>query len=65
MEVTVNKIDPHNAEESLSRFGSFSARSVTVDGNEIVVLIYSNGPWPHHNIIERAIDAIPTLRKIV
>lgn len=65
MDIHVDKIDPHEAEGRIEDFGAFSARSVFVDGDEIMVLIYSNGPTPHMNAVERAIDSMSELRSIV
>jgi hypothetical protein len=57
--LTVTKIDPHEAERGLDKFGTFTARRIVIDGNEIVVMIYGNGPTVHMNAVERAIDAMP------
>lgn len=66
-EIEIEKTDPHHAQDRLAtnEFDCFSARSVMIDGNEILVMIYGNGPTAHINMVERAIEAMPKLQAIV
>jgi hypothetical protein len=61
-DIEVRKVDPHKAEQTIGTFRTFSARTVTIDGHQMLVMIYGNGPTPHINTIERAIDAMPIVR---
>lgn len=60
-DIRIEKIDLHQAEKRIEDFSSFSARSVWIDGDEVLVLIYGNGPTPHINAVEHAIDIMLVL----
>lgn len=64
-DIRVEATDAHEAEKRIDEFTGFSARYVWIDGDEVLVLIYGNGPTPHLNAVERAIDNMPDLYAMV
>jgi len=61
MKISTEALNARDAEERAKNFSSFSARIVVIDGDELIVIVYGNGPTVHLNTVMRAVAAMPLI----
>jgi len=62
MDIQAFEVSPHDAEKEIAKYDTFSSVKVVIDGHEISVMIYANGPTSYQNHVLRHVLAMPIVR---